>query len=126
MSSRVIGIGDTVLISGLLGENKKHLNNKVGVIQKITSISNIETHSNFADVLIDETIFSIEFRNLYKMREMQIDPIFKKYIYNPAQYFFSSYLVRNYTIVIRADGAAVAECTTQFGYNETMTLTSLN
>ena len=121
-------IGDTVLILGILGNEFEYLNNKIGTIEKIFSVSSVETNDYFyADVKVDDSIVPIDLRFLYDINNTELDSVLKSYLLNPIQYYFKVFFVEEQQLVIENSG--VSSCVSSISHTnsyEIFDLTSLN
>ena len=68
-------IGDKVYISGLYGSDFKLINNKVGVLKKIFSITSNNSVNQLGEITMGGHSFPINLKYVYKLKNSNISPI---------------------------------------------------
>lgn len=69
-------IGDNVFIGGLLGDDFKVINNKIGILKNIYAFTSDNTIKYLANIKIKQYEFPIDMRYVYDLKNSSTDPIF--------------------------------------------------
>lgn len=130
MFNNPIDIGDNVYIGGLFGEDFIEINNKIGKVEKITFSSTPEFATYIVDVLIDDTVVTVNLAYIFKLDNIfGINQLmhFSGSLSDPLNYYYRKLrVVGTPTLVLDESGRSFLFCQTRENSIESLTLTNLN
>lgn len=124
-----IDIGDLVYIGGIIGDEFKIINNKVGEIKRVMFSSDEYYTTYLVDVIVNGEIFPVNLNYIYKIDDLDTYEYASLFIGNssPLDYYFKLYNTTGKEVMLYDQyGQNYLYCQTKDNYIKQLVLTSLN